>query len=228
MRRRNFSRRSARRRAVWTFASAVATSGTDGASATFVTFPMLPAGRINWVLENAQRQHITVKRLLVWLSYYWTTPDTGTGPWNIPDADLYIATDMTGLSSSINSRTQNPFLEPAVPTAVANWDSTLEDDGLASLMWCHHLFGRIDRSTLSTQNEAPPAHGNTTSQVAGQTGAQWNNDPYRVSASWQPDLDLRVMRKLAKNWELYGGFRLPGTNTGMKFNLNANWRVLTV
>lgn len=224
MRNRRFARRPARRTAGWSYADGYTMVISDNNVATWQTVPLMPAQRIQSLLDYAQRDHLVVTGILMWLNFWWQTPDTGGPLFTLPDVDLFVIKGVASSTASLNQWDYAPFVPPVVPSAVTAWDNNPVNDGNDPFLWTHRIRGQMQVSSPpSTANIA----GNVTNVIngTGQTAKPFGET--HVEANWQPSVHIRSKRKCFANDEIRLVMKCPGTNTLVKGNLQVAFRVLS-
>lgn len=225
-------RRRGRRKARWIWAGADNFSLTDGAATSqWSTSAVLPPGRVNWLLDTGMRDSLTIKRILLWMEFHWVSADTAGHVLN--DVEFYLRKCQADTTTATEQWA--PFSSPTVPSAVTTWSTDIDSDGLDPFMWCHWIKGSTPPNSVVgtyTWQQTGANVGSANQQSRMLAGVTGTTDPpnvcrkFEVTQEWQPDLDLRVMRKLMRDDWLGMSMRIQGFNSGCSMILNYKVRIL--
>ena len=168
-------------------------------------FWLLPPARAQFMMLSRNRDRLTYGGSQMWLDFHWR--NTGT-------AGQLSSVSMGVIKSSwLDPGTGNPDLsmaitqwqEPATPNSITTWDSVDDDDGTESYLWSHFIQGQSPPnaivSTLADSNTGDTAHtvNQTTGISVGSADVPVNVcRKFLVTQEWQPDVNIRVKRRLQK------------------------------
>lgn len=234
-------RRHRKVRAAWDWAvdgtaTMIDNSASGGGQPVTVGGWLLPPGRVKWLCDTSEVDHITFDAALLWLSFSVeaTYLDTLTASALAQKTDLYVMKVTQDETGGSGQEVFTPFSSPATPSAVTAWDTPAQSqDGLDPFLWCHRWWGYEPGSQVSIYSPD--------SQVI--EGASNATDVYRnvgthqgytvspgmlISAAFQPTVEIRSKRRLAKHEGLWIGMSLPslGLANGIQYNLQYAARLL--
>lgn len=230
-------RRRGRRgpKAAWLHANEYSTDVSSKAGAPQLynlVIPILPAARVNWLLEAGSKRAVTMQRLLVWYEFLVANTDTSSGQ---QTPDRYKFYMMRGNLDEIGETQEwDPFAQPIVPSLRTSWDDGIDNtaaEGTDPFLWVDYVFAPFanaadgPNSLWGTSSVLSPPRGYmTANQIGALTGSIGN----RVAPQGQPQLDLRVKRRFVKDQTLVfcAQFVDLGLTNDLIYYFRAAWRLL--
>jgi hypothetical protein len=193
----------------------------------YLTSPaLLPAGRVQWLLEQQGRDRCQLAGILLWLDLIWFGNSVVGLSADPSPLDFYIIKSNAD-NANTSATFYDPFNQPAVPSAITEWNEDEEADGLDPYLWVHHQ-SQFVAGTYNQRNSLGTALGGNATEIilppANSGGSVQPN--VNVRQAWQPDVHIKTRRRLLRGDQLIFGMSAPAGQTNWTASLEVRCRVL--
>lgn len=231
-------RRRRRRRAQWLYADSTNMSINSGsvvlAGQPVAFIWLLPPGRCQFLMDTKGRDRMLFAGAHIWMDFQWANIGSASG---LPDIDLSIfkttISDPVGSFPDLSPLT-GMWDQPSTPNSLSTWEDD-DDDGTNSFLWSHHIKGTLPPNSYVWQFGSGSSGIQTTNQGIPQIAAGTIDAPtfscrkFHVTQEWQPDVTVRVKRRLQKGEGIVMGMTSPAViSSTVQCRLGVQLRTLGV